>query len=347
MNADTLVEPSRVRDAASCREWLARLGGAESGRLPAVDRLMRNLSQSTQPPDVLLEIAEQARPVHVAEIDGVLGRIDAVRVPMTDADRQRFVPVLDSLRLGRDLFRRIHGLLAQADGMPSARDAAPSLRVGLPLARALDYQVRLLCALQRHRTVIAPADWDELCELAARLRTGGFIDVPLPDAAPLLRKTATPRALFAYPLLLWLGTPAQRSLPEFDLMSRLARRWCGRVGFRFDAEGGAQDVRHGPLVALTGRHSVRLITHRLRRRLEDRRRELELLGARIASRLPAGLTPAATRRLLRASIARHRPSSRRAIARAARSCSILPTFWATTVRRIASRSRSRSSSSDE
>jgi hypothetical protein len=300
MNVETPVETARVRDAASCRAWLARLAAGDSGRLLQVDRLLRGLARSAQAPDLVLEIAEQARPVHLAELAGVIDRLDARAFPLADSDRARLLTALESLRLGRNLYKQIHTELLDA-GEASTRTVIPgaanSLRVVMPLARALDYQTRLLIASQRLKVAVEPEDWDELCTLAHHLRASTFIDTRLPDEAPLLQ-AGTSRALFVYPLLVWLAGPYLRSPAEFALVTRLARRWSGRVGFRLEEGVGSQDTRHGPSVGLTQRHTVRLVTHRLQRRIETRLRELEVLGTRAVPRLPRGLTLDATRRLL-------------------------------------------------
>jgi hypothetical protein len=300
MSVETPVETPRVRDAASCRAWLARLAQGDSGRLLQVDRLLRGLVRSTQAPDLVLEIAEQARPVHLAELAGVIDRLDARQFPLADSDRARLLTALESLRLGRNLYKQIHTELVGASEAATRTvipGAANSLRVVMPLARALDYQTRLLIALQRLKVAVEPADWDELCTLARHLRVSTFIDTKLPDEAPLL-SAGTSRALFVYPLLVWLASPYVRSPAEFALATRLARRWSGRVGFRLEDGAGSRDTRHGPSVALTEQHTVRLVTHRLQRRIESRLRELEALGKRAVPRLPRGLTLADTRRLL-------------------------------------------------
>ena len=300
MNVETPVETARVRDAASCRAWLAKLAEGDSGRLLQVDRLLRGLARSAQAPDLVLEIAEQARPVHLAELAGVIDRLDARTFPLADSDRARLLTALESLRLGRNLYKQLHADLLDA-GDSSTRAVIPgatnSLRVVMPLARALDYQTRLLIALQRLKVAVEPDEWDELCTLAHHLRASTFIDARLPDEAPLLQ-AGTARALFVYPLLVWLAAPYLRSPAEFALLTRLARRWAGRVGFRLEEGAGSQDARHGPSVELTRRHTVRLVTHRLQRRIETRLRELEVLGNRAVPRLPRGLTLEATRDLL-------------------------------------------------
>ena len=301
MSVETPVESPRVRDAASCRAWLARLAQGDSGRLLQVDRLLRGLVRSTQAPDLVLEIAEQARPVHLAELAGVIDRLDVRSFPIADSDRARLLTALESLRLGRNLYKQIHTELVDT-GEASTRTVIPgaanSLRVVMPLARALDYQTRLLIALQRLKVAVEPQEWDELCTLARHLRASTFIDAKLPDEAPLLT-AGTSRALFVYPLLVWLAEPYLRSPAEFALATRLARRWSGRVGFRLEEGTGSTDTRHGPSVALTERHTVRLVTHRLQRRIEARLRELEVLGTRAVPRLPRGLALEDTRRLLK------------------------------------------------
>jgi hypothetical protein len=105
--------------------------------------------------------------------------------------------------------------------------------------------------------------------------------------------------LFVYPLLLRLAAPWSRSAAEFALASRLARRWAGLVGFRLGEAAGAEgDLRHGPALMLSDRRTVRMVTRRLRRRLEERRADLESLGAKAAERLPAGMSLAGARKLL-------------------------------------------------
>jgi len=129
MSADALIENMRVRDAASCRAWLARLAASEASRLSSVDRLLRNLARSTQAPDLVLEIVEQARPAHVAELAGVLERLDATVFPMSDADRGRFSAAAESLRLGRDLYKQIHTqLVDQGEAVTRTRMPGASSR---------------------------------------------------------------------------------------------------------------------------------------------------------------------------------------------------------------------------
>lgn len=300
MVAESLVESIRVRDAASCRAWLARLSAVDGSRLSSVDRLLRNLSRSQEAPDLVLEIVEQARPVHLEELSGVFDRLDAGAFPLAEPDRQRFVTAVASLELGRDLYKQLHAALVDdGDAAAHARipGAAASLRAVMPLARALDYQARLLLALQRLKVIVEPNDWDELCTLARKIRASTFMDVAVPDDVPLLR-SMTARALFVCPLLVMLARPETRTPAEFAVISRLARRWAGRVGFRLEDAPLAHDGKYGPSTSLTSGHWVRLVTHRLQRRLEERRRELDKLGPKSVPKLPRGLSLDQTRALL-------------------------------------------------
>jgi hypothetical protein len=300
MSGESLVETSRIRDAASCRAWLARLSADDGSRLSAVDRLLRSLIRSDQAPDLVLEIAEQARPVHLVELGGVIDRLDTGAFPMNEADRRRFLAAAESLRLGRNLYKQLHTRLVEDSGVSTRSvipGTAPSLRAVLPLARALDFQARLLVALQRLRVAVDAEEWDELCMLAHHLRASTFIDTTLPDETPLLRPL-TARALFVYPLLVRLSRPESRTQAEFAVLSRLARRWSGRVGFRLMDGAVSHDGGQGPSLAISERSSVRLVTHRLKRRLDERRAEVDALGRKGASRLPKGMTIESTQRLL-------------------------------------------------
>lgn len=318
MTAEALLEPSRVRDAASCRAWLERLAAARAGRLESVDRLWRTLEGAGHPTEQQLEIAEQARPAHLAEVETVLERIDPATYPTPDRERAQLAAVLASLALARDVYRGIHvrlqeeamsGGQARADEGDAARPApagrsasavpAAALRSVIPLVRALDYQVRLLAAMQRLRLAIDADEWETLCMLAEALRASTFLDTHMPDPAPLLGRPATSRALFVYPLLIRLAAPWNLGATEFRLVARLARRWAGLVGFRLDEAAGAEaDLRHGPALMLSERRTVRLVTRRLRRRIDERRRDLAAVDPRAADRLPAGLSPAGARQLL-------------------------------------------------
>lgn len=108
MPTETLIEPSKVRDSASCRAWLDRVCAARSGRLGPIEQLFRDLDAMVASPDQQLEIAEQVRPVHLSELAAMLDRIDASVFPVSELERAGLVSALAGLRLGRDSYRRIH-----------------------------------------------------------------------------------------------------------------------------------------------------------------------------------------------------------------------------------------------
>ena len=315
MHAQTVDETKRikVRDAATCRAWLNTLGENELGRLSAIERLLRNLAHSPQAPDLLLEIAEQARTAHLHELDIIAGSLRGAVFPMPEAERRRLAVVCEGLALGRDLFARLHTQLLE-DSDAATRTVIPgtttTLRAILPLARALDYQARLILCLQFNGFEIEAAHWDRLCTYAARVRASTFQDVALPDECPLL-PSPTARALFTYPLLMALAQLEARGDAERALVSRLARRWAAKVGFRIEPGAATHVSPNGPVMGLSAEHAVRLDSHKLMRRLQARQEEIDALdsGAVSAARLPRGMTMAATRSLLALLAERWSPGS--------------------------------------
>ncbi len=302
MQAHSDVEPKRVkvRDAATCRAWLATLGDNELGRLASIERLLRNLSHSPQAPDLLLEIAEQARPAHLKELEAIGATLRGAVFPMPEAERRRLAVVREGLALGRDLFARLHTQLLDESGAATRTvipGTTPTLRAILPLARALDYQARLITCLQGHDVEVDPVEWDRLCRYAAHVRASSFQDVVLPDESPLL-PSPTGRGLFTYPLLVGLSQPEGRGDAERLLVARLARRWASKVGFRIEAGSATHVSPNGPVLGLSATHAVRLDSHKLMRRLAAQRDEIEALDPSGTPRLPRGLTLAATRALL-------------------------------------------------
>ena len=331
MQAPSVPVSRRVRDIASCREWLDGLGATTHDRLDEFTELLGDLAQSSLEPDRVLAIVEQLRPAHLAQVSGILARINPDVFPMKAADRRGCARGLAALEQGRELYKRLHELL-RPPGDPSTEidtrtldqgsdtattitaprtrgGAAPQTRRGprtvtappsgmaIPLGRAIDYHARRLVAMQHLKMVVAQEDWDEHCVLARRMRAASLLDIRLADDAPLLR-APTARALFVYPLLVFLAHPSTRSAAQVALIERLARRWAGRVGFRLEQGSILHDTRNGPSVELTSRHTVRLVSHRLAARIAARQAELEAMRARAGKRLPRGLTLAATRKIL-------------------------------------------------
>ena len=184
MLAESQVDKVRIRDAAGCRAWLERVSADANGRLSSVDRLLRDLACAEEAPDVLLDIAEQARPLLLGDLAGVLERIDAVGLPMSEPDRQRLVAALGSLRRVRDLYAHLHDRMHEsADAAVRVRSpgATDSIGTVTPLVRALDAQTRAILARQRLGVIVPTDEWASLCDLAARTRASTFMDIALAD----------------------------------------------------------------------------------------------------------------------------------------------------------------------
>ena len=289
----------KVRDAASCREWLGHLVQEGGDHLAAIERLLRSLAQSRQAPDLLFEIAEQVRAVHLRELDSRAAGLRGAVFPMPEPCRHMAATVAGALAQGRDLFARLHTQLQDDSDAPSHTvipGTTHTLRAILPLVRALDYQCRLILFLQANRMEVVSEEWDLLCTYAAAIRASSFLDVALPDECPLL-PSPTARALFVCPLLSALAGPDGLTEPEHRLVARLARRWAARVGFRLEPGYLTVSSPNGPVLGLSTRYSVRLENHKLMRRLQARREEVGTLDAAGAMGLPRGMTLAATRTL--------------------------------------------------
>jgi len=295
-SADSLRLP--VADADDCRAWLAGLPEAE--RPAALAQLMVALAGSRQRPRTLFAIAEEARPAHLRGLDRVAAGLRGALFPMPAEPRRAASALLDELALGRDLYARLHAELSEDDGW-SGRTVIPgttvSLQAILPLVRSLDYQARLILMQLGHRLRVAAQDWDRLCVAAIHVRASSFQDVVLPDEAPLMA-SPTARALFTAPLLVALTGPGARSEPELALVSRLARRWAARVGFRIEPGSAVRPGSTGPVLGLSKAHAVRLDTQKLLPRLRAQRDAIEALGPGGSARLPRGLSLAATTALL-------------------------------------------------
>ncbi|MCL4746481.1 MAG: hypothetical protein KJZ83_13860 [Burkholderiaceae bacterium] len=326
MQVHTGIDSRRIHDAESCRDWLDGLRATTHDRLEEFAELLADLGLSSLEPERVLAIVEQLRPAHLAELCAVFDRCDPDVFPMKAAERRACARALAGLAQGRELYKSLHERLRSPDDPPTEIDTrtfsqagdaaatitaapraksavkgaakagrgsprtitAPPTSAAVPLGRAIDYQARMLVAMQRLKLAIAHAEWDEICLLARRMRAASLLDVPL-------LRAPTARALFVYPLLIWLSHPNSRGAAQAALIERLARRWAGRVGFRLEQGAILHDTRNGPSIELTEHHTVRLVSHRLVPRIASRLAELEAMGTRTTSRLPRGLTLATTR----------------------------------------------------
>ncbi len=265
-----------IGEARSPSAWLGCLPTETGARLDAIRSLLGRLSDrctAVSQPGVQAE-AELLELVRVEQWRAILARLEPLTgrpVPFTPIEWPLLQGALGSLHSLRDLYKRIHARAARAGEATSTAGQAPrSVAALLPLARALDAQARVVALQQLHRCVPQQADWDELCVLARNLQRRSLHDEALPDEVPLV-KSPTARALFVYPLLLECASLAARTAAEIDLARRLAARVAARVGYRID-RGAPRENEHGPRLALTAGHAVRLDTHRVPQALEKWRR---------------------------------------------------------------------------
>lgn len=290
---------ARVRDAASCRQWLDELPAGAAERLAAIGGLMAQLARPGIEPDPLFEVLEQMRIEQVRAIDRWLAPLGARPVPYSESEWERLASALASLGASRDLFKRAYSAMLGRHGddtrsiIPGATNA---LRVAMPLARALDAQARIVSLLLRHRCAPLAADWDALCVLARHMRRTTFQDETLLDEVPLV-KPMTARALFVYPLLLQAAALPSRVPAESDFADRLASRLAAKVGYRID-HGAPEDNPYGPTFALTPEHAVRFDAHRLPASIARRRQQWLAAVGESPSRKSMPLAESATHALL-------------------------------------------------
>jgi len=255
-----------VGDARSASAWLAGLSAQPAARLDAIRRLLVRLSQQSTAsvhagPRSLVEALEPLRVEQWRAIATGLEQLAGRPVPFTPIEWPLLHSALAGLQALRNLYKRIHAQGARADAHAQAHARARARLGFLSLSRALDAQSRIVALQLSYRCVPQEADWDELCVLARSLRRSDQQDDALPDATPLVQP-ATARALFVYPLLLECASLSSRTVAQADLVQRLAARLASRVGYRID-KGAPSDNEHGPRLALTAAHAVRLDTHRV------------------------------------------------------------------------------------
>ena len=290
---------ARVRDAASCRQWLDELPTEARQRLSAIDMLLARLARPGPAADPLFEILEQARIEQVRAIDRCVAPLAGLVLPFAEPDWERLASALASLRASRDLFKRAYSLMLGIHGddtrsiIPGATNA---LRVAMPLARALDAQARIVSLLLRHRITPLAADWDALCVLARHMRRTTFQDEALIDEVPLVKPT-TARALFVYPLLLQAAALPSRASAEGGVADRLATRLAAKVGYRID-DGAPQPNPYGPTIVLSSGHAVRLDAHRLPASIGRRRQQWLASAGEASSRKSLPLAGSTTWALL-------------------------------------------------
>jgi hypothetical protein len=303
MGAGNLIEIARVRDAIGCRELLERARQYDKNNKHATPRasmllqtvasLIHDFGRMKVSSEEGFEILEQIR---IAAIEGFeklkFSAAPRQAVPMNSVNWEAMRRVMLAFKAMRNHYKRIYMGLLEDEGLQTRtviQGTANSLRTVMPLARALDCQSRMIAFGLLNQISLASSEWDELSVMARHLRVSTFLDEALPDPCALIRPN-TARALYVYPILLWLSKPHARTNTELQIVEKLARKWAAKVGFRIDAGQTRKDNPQGPSIALTQEHVVRLDTHKLLRSLIERRSEIaDPMGTK-QSGLPAGMT---------------------------------------------------------
>jgi hypothetical protein len=313
MGAGNLIEIARVRDAIGCRDLLERARqydrtnekahlkeSMENGQPPRTSMLLQTVASLIHDfgrmkvsAEESFEILEQIRAAAIEGFEKLRISPTAKRgVPISVADWEPLRRVMLAYKAMRNHYKRIYMGLLEDEGLQTRTvipGTANSLRTVMPLARALDCQSRMIAFALTHQVSLDPVEWDELCVMARHLRVSTFLDEALPDPCTLIRPN-TARALYVYPVLLWLAKPFGRSQIEMQLVDKLAKKWAAKVGFRIDSNHSRKENGQGPSIALTKDHMVRLDTHKLVRSLVERRTEVSDPMSTKPSGLPAGFT---------------------------------------------------------
>jgi hypothetical protein len=313
MGAGNLIEIARVRDAIGCRDLLERARqydrtnekthlkeSMENGQPPRTSMLLQTVASLIHDfgrmkvsAEEGFEILEQIRFAAIEGFDKLRISPAAKRgVPVSIADWEPLRRVMLAYKAMRNHYKRIYMGLLEDEGLQTRTiipGTANSLRTVMPLARALDCQSRMIAFSMMHQVSLDPVEWDELCVMARHLRVSTFLDEALPDPCSLIRPN-TARALYVYPVLLWLANPFSRNQIELQMVDKLARKWAAKVGFRIDSSHSRKENSQGPSVVLTKDHLVRFDTHKLVRSLVERRSEVSDPMSTKQTGLPAGVT---------------------------------------------------------
>jgi hypothetical protein len=263
-----------AKDPSQLLLWLQSLQGEPQDDLAQLDHWLIHLQAQAQaqamPPDMVFELLELWRPVHLAKVDQLAKGLALQGFPLPLEHWRTYETITSSLQRAKDSFCRLHIELIEDSGL-NTRMVIPgtvhSLRSVVPLARGLEYLSRAIRFQLANKVQVETHHWLNLVNIAQHLRASSFIDTELPGPA-LLLKHNTARAWFVYPLLLRQAVPNELPGDQFSLVDKHARSLASKVGFRIDDDGKLHDNPHGPTVVINSKTSVRLDSHRLFPRLE-------------------------------------------------------------------------------
>lgn len=299
MASGAAFETGGIDGPAACHKWLGRLPQDSGERLTAVTALVGRIADGSFAVAPAFEMLELARASLLVDVERHVSRLRSIPVPFPQAaiaDWREVATALDRLHRA---YRSLHARMAESEDLdvraviPGARNALAEI---MPLARSLDAMSRRLACALLARIEIDPVEWFEFSDLARHMRRTTFLDESLPDSMAIARPVNA-RAAITYPLLLQAFGLEGRPVAQASLVDRLARRWATRVGYRFDAGIQLSENPCGPTLWLGPRLSVRLDTHRLRKKLAERR-EGWLASAQSAGRAAPGMDKASLSNLL-------------------------------------------------
>mgnify|MGYP001499130461 CR=1 FL=1 len=299
MASGAAFETGGVDGPAACSKWLGRLPQESDERLKAVTALVGRIGEGNFGIDPAFQMLELARARLLVDAERQASRLRSVALPFGQANIAEWRQVAAALDRLHRAYRTVYTRMVESDSLDTRSvipGASNALREVIPLARALDALSRRLAFALLARIEVDPVEWFELSALARHMRRTTFLDETLSDPMAIARPVNA-RAAVTYPLLLHAVGLDGRPLAQASLVDRLARRWATRVGYRFDAGPDLSENPYGPALWLGPRLSVRLDTHRLLKKLAERR-DGWLAGAQSAGRAMPGMDRAALAGLL-------------------------------------------------
>ncbi|MEK9777392.1 MAG: hypothetical protein VW339_14825, partial [Quisquiliibacterium sp.] len=278
------------QDAAACRTWLVHLPQDGGARLEQLAALVSDLGEKPQSDEHLLQVAESLRPAHLAALRDLAQPLLGAVKPLQGKDLQTAQAILDGYRMGEGLFAKLHQAAGGDAALASGKDDPSMSVLMLPMARALDYQSRLVIAAIRLGIGPSPSDWDTLCSRARAIRALGLNDIRVLDPASR-HHSGTCRESFVSALLVHLASQERLSADELEFATRLASRWAGKVGFIISDSREPSAPLSRPRVELTASSTVQLVSHRLQRRIEESMNEAASSDEQVLARLPGPIKP--------------------------------------------------------
>lgn len=230
----------------------------------AIARQVRAIDQAGLSAQPRLAALEAFRPLIMSAVEPMVRALREQPIPYSRDELARFDAAWVAMAVTRDAMRRVYTDLCLQAGPDTHGRSQP--RAMLALVWALEMQSLLLTSACRLRMAMERAEWDELCRLTYPLWRASMLDEVFPDASGAASgrygASASPRALFALPLLMRLLEPLGLDGVQTRLAFRLARRLAPQVGVRIELDGLPHVSDLGPALMMSNDHTVELDTGR-------------------------------------------------------------------------------------